>query len=317
MKASSGSGRRSLAHNAVPIAVVAAVALALLSVSPAEAAMPPGPSVTGQTGARPTATRWSFAVTERVSASVDVGTGNLMVSTDGLNLPGIAGSVPIGATYNSMATNTGATSTIYANGWSYGFASAGSLSAVTGGVVYTAGDGGTWLFTPVSGSTTTFTSPAGLKADLVKGTSTYTLTQRDTRRAVTFDFNGNPLSVADRNASATSICYTVSPCNGVAGPYTSSPLAIISPAGAGNAPTASLSYSSSTLTLGITQSNNSSTRTVQYIKDASSNMTSFVDANGKTTSFVYTSGHLSKITSPTGAVTNFSYDSTGKLSEVD
>ncbi|WP_370053371.1 RHS repeat domain-containing protein [Leifsonia sp. EB41] len=217
-----------------------------------------------------------------------------------------------------MALNTGSTSTIYANGWAYGFGGAGSLSSVSGGVVYTAGDGGTWLFTPVTGSTTAFTSPAGLKADLVKSASNYTLTQRDTRHVVTFDLNGNALSVADRNASATSICYVVSPsCNYSGAPYTSSPLAVISPAGAGSAPTASLSYNSSLLTFGITQSNGSSTRTVQYIKDSSSNLTTFVDANGKTTTFGYASGKLNKITSPTGAVTNFSYDSNGKLSEVD
>ncbi|TAM67838.1 MAG: hypothetical protein EPN48_12550 [Microbacteriaceae bacterium] len=255
-------------------------------------------------------------MTDRVSASVDVGTGNLMVTTKGLDLPGVASSVPIGATYNSLAGTTGSTSTIFANNWSYGFAGAGSLSAVTGGVVYTAGDGGTWLFTPVSGSTTAYTSPAGLKADLVGSASGYTLTQRETQRVVTFDTNGWPLSVKDRNANATQFCYNVSSCS--TGPNTAPPLYLLSPAGAGTAPKASLSYNSSTLTFGITQANGSSTRTIQYIKDSSSNLTSFVDATGKTTGFTYTSGKLTKITSPTGAVTNFSYDSSsGKLAEVD
>ncbi|WP_374010551.1 RHS repeat domain-containing protein [Leifsonia sp. LS-T14] len=254
-------------------------------------------------------------MTDRVSASVDVGTGNLLVTTRGLDLPGIAGSVPIGATYNSLAGTSGSTSTIFANNWSYGFAGAGSLSAVTGGVVYTAGDGGTWLFTPVTGSTTAYTSPAGLKADLVGSASGYTLTQRETQRVVTFDTNGWPLSVKDRNANATQFCYTSSSCS--TGPNTAPPLYLLSPAGAGTAPKASLSYNSSTLTFGITQANGSSTRTIQYIKDSSSNVTDFVDATGKTTSFTYTSGKLTKITSPTGAVTNFTYDSSGKLAQVD
>jgi RHS repeat-associated protein len=182
--------------------------------------------------------------------------------------------------------------------------------------VYTAGDGGTWLFTPVSGSTTAYTSPAGLKADLVGTASGYTLTQRETQRVVTFDTNGWPLTVKDRNANATQFCYTSTSCG--TGPNTAPPLYLLSPAGAGTAPKASLSYSSSTLTFGITQANGSSTRSIQYIKDSSSNLTDFVDATGKTTSFAYTSGKLTKITSPTGAVTNFSYDSSsGKLSEVD
>jgi RHS repeat-associated protein len=226
--------------------------------------------------------------------------------------------VSIGATYNSFAGTTGSTSTIYANNWAYGFGGAGSLSSVSGGVVYTAGDGGAWLFTPVTGSTTAFNSPAGLKADLVKNTSTYTLTQRDASRVVTFDLNGNALSVADRNANATTMCYSLTPCSSSGGPFTTPPLAVQSPAGAGASPLANLSYSSSTLTFGITQANGSSTRTIQYIKDSSSNLTTFVDAIGKSTSFAYSGGKLSSITSPTGAVTNFSYDSSsGKLIEVD
>ncbi|MFF1571332.1 RHS repeat domain-containing protein [Leifsonia sp. NPDC058292] len=258
-------------------------------------------------------------MTDRVHASVDVGTGNLLVSTDGIDLPGISGSVPIGATYNSMNSSTGSTSTIYANSWSYGFGGAGSLSSgLSGGVVYTAGDGGTWLFTPVSGSTTAFTAPAGLKADLVKNTSTYTLTQRDTRRVVTFDLNGNALSVADRNAAATTLCYVLTPsCNASGSPYTTPPLSIVSPAGAGTAPTASLSYSTGYTTLTITQANGSSSRNVQYVKDANSNLTGFLDATGKLTTFGYTSSKLTKITSPTGAVTNFSYDSNGRIQQVD
>lgn len=301
---------------------VGALILTVVTVSPAEAALPPGPgtATTGLTGARPNATRWNFAVTDRVSASVDVGTGNLMVSTNGIDLPGIAGSVAVGATYNTKSTITGSTSTIAAKDWTYGFGGAGSLSAAydpVGNVVYTAGDGSTWMFAPVAGSTTAFTSPAGLKADLVKGASTYTLTQRDTRRVITFDLNGNPLSVADRNASATSICYSVSPCNGVAGPYTTSPVAVVSPAGSGTATTATLAYNTGTRTLTVTQSNGSSTRTVQYVKDATSHLTAFIDANGKQTSFTYTSGDLSAITSPTGAVTNITYDGSGKVSQID
>jgi hypothetical protein len=45
-----------------------------------------------------------------------------------------------------------------ANNWSYVFGGAGTLSSVTGGVVFTADDGASWFFTPVSGSTTAFAS---------------------------------------------------------------------------------------------------------------------------------------------------------------
>lgn len=45
-------------------------------------------AATGLTGARPNATRLSFYVSDQVSATVDVGTGNVMVTSRNLVLPG-------------------------------------------------------------------------------------------------------------------------------------------------------------------------------------------------------------------------------------
>lgn len=197
----------------------------------AHAALPTGPAATGLTGARSNATALSFGISDRVAASVDVATGNLLVATQGLNLPGVNNTVSIGQTYNSLGWQTGSNAVAAATKWSLGLASAGSLSLVGANVVYTGGDGVTWKFIPVSGSTTAFTSPAGFKQDLVKTSTEYKLTDRTSRQVVTFDTNGNATAVADRNGNSTSITY-------VAGVASS----VVSTAGPIAARTAVLSY---------------------------------------------------------------------------
>lgn len=193
------------------------------------------------TGQRPSATRLPFPISNQIGASVDVGTGNLELSTQGLNIPGVNGVVPIGATYNSMSTNVGSNSTLAATGWNFSLDSAGALSIVAapGNIVYTAADGTTWVFTPVSGSTTAFASPAGFKSTLVAQLSSgavsgYALTASNSGQVVTFDTTGNPTKVADRNSNTTTILVTTTP-------YTTN-TTVTSPAGPVAARKATLVY---------------------------------------------------------------------------
>ncbi len=51
--------------------------------------LPGGPSDTNQTGQRKSATTLPFPITDQTNASVDVGTGNLLVTTSALSLPGV------------------------------------------------------------------------------------------------------------------------------------------------------------------------------------------------------------------------------------
>lgn len=81
----------------------------------AQAALPAGPTTTGLTGARPSATSLPFAISDQVQASVDVATGNLQLNTVGLALPGVNSTIPIGASYNSLGWQTGATTNLSAN----------------------------------------------------------------------------------------------------------------------------------------------------------------------------------------------------------
>ncbi|WP_349897793.1 RHS repeat domain-containing protein [Parafrigoribacterium soli] len=219
--------------------------------------------------------------------------------------------VPIGATFNSRASNTGSVSNLTANGWTFGFAGTGGLATATGGVAYTGGDGSTWLFVPVAGSATAFTSPAGLNASLVATVSGgavtgYTLTYLTSRTVVTIDGDGSPTSVTDKNGNAVAITNSGG-----------APTTVVAPAGPSAARTATVSYSTSTHTTTISQANGALTRNVKYVKDSNSNLTSFVDAEGQSTTFTYYGGRITSITSAAGAVTNISYGSTGKVVQVD
>ncbi|WP_181408443.1 RHS repeat-associated core domain-containing protein [Schumannella sp. 10F1B-5-1] len=263
--------------------------------------------MTGVTGARPGATQLPFPISDQVSARVDVATGNLLVSTSSLSLVGVNGPVKVGQSYNSLGTSVGSTSVVAANKWTVGVDGAGYLtSGASGVVVYVAGDGGTWSFTPVAGSSTAYTAPAGIKADLVAGGGGWTLTFRQSQQKVVFNGNGQPTSIADRNGNATTIAYTGA-----------NPTSITSSGGPVAARTATLSYSASTYTLTASQASGSSSRQLQYVKNSASNLTSIVDANGKTTSFGYTGTNLTTITSPSGSVMTITYNTTtGKVEKV-
>lgn len=267
--------------------------------APASAALPTGPTAVGVTGSRPGATEIPFPISDQVAASVDVATGNLRVSNSSLSLVGVNGPVSMGQSYNSLGTSVGSTSIPAANRWTVGVQGAGYLSNAYGGggIVYTSGDGSTWLYT--TSTATTFASPAGAKADLVAVGSTFTLTDRQSRQVTTFNADGQPTTITDRNGNTTTIAYTGA----------GNPSSVTSSAGPTAARTATLAYSSTTRTLTATQTSGSSTRSVKWVKDASSNLTSIVDAEGKTTSFAYTGQQLTSITGPTGAVVTIGYES--------
>lgn len=298
----SGAGVRSGVKrwmSAVSVAVLSAGFVVGFS-APASAALPTGPVAVGQTGSRPGATEIPFQVSDQVSAYVDVATGNLRVTNQSLSLVGVTGPVEIAQSYNSLSAVAGTGSVPAANRWTTGIQGVGFLAAAYGGsgVVYTAGDGTTWLYAAASGGG--YTAPAGAKADLapVAGGG-FALTERESRQVATFNADGQPISIADRNGNTTTIGYA-SPGN---------PNSVVSSAGPVAARTATLAYSSSTRTLTATQTSGASTRTLSWVKDSSSNLTSVVDAEGKTTAFGYTGQQLTTITGPTGAVVTIGYES--------
>ena len=126
-------------------------------------------------GSRPSATRVPFPVGDRISAQVDVGSGNLLVTTNDLTLPGVGQDVTLGVAYNSLQVAAGSRFTegragLIGLGWSMRVFDLSLTVNPDGTVVYRGADGRTATFTApvVAGSATTYTSPVDLKSDLKK-----------------------------------------------------------------------------------------------------------------------------------------------------
>jgi RHS repeat-associated protein len=280
-----------------------------------------GPTTTGLTGARPSATSLPFTIDDQVGAKVDVGTGNLEVTTGGLTLPGVNASISVNETYNSLGWNTGSTFDPSATNWTFGLDGAGNLTQNGTNIVYTAGDGATWQFTPsTSGGVTSYTAPQGLHDTLTVSSTEYQLTSLTSNQVTHFNLNGQVTSISDKNTTPNTV--KVGYTNGLAS-------SILSTAGTvqyaadgttpnGGARYASIGYDVGSHTTTLSQTSGSSNRQVQWAKDASSNLTSFTDADGAVTTFAYTGSDLTSITNPTGEVTTISYSgTTHKVSEVD
>jgi hypothetical protein len=63
----------------------------------------------------------SFTLTDRMTAKVNLGTGNLLVEMNDLSVPGVTSDLPLGQTYNSLAIAPGShnASGAMGKGWSF------------------------------------------------------------------------------------------------------------------------------------------------------------------------------------------------------
>lgn len=265
--------------------------------------LPTGPEMTNLTGSRASATNLTFGVSDQVSAQVDVATGNLMLTTNGLSLPGVTSSAPLGAVYNSRSTSIADSNLPDANRWQYAFAAAGSLTSNTSGVAYIAADGSSWQFTP-TGATGAFTSPAGLQQRLERTSTEYVMTGWASNQKVHFNFAGQPTKIVDRNQNTTTFTYSGFELT-----------KITSTAGPAAAREATVTYRDGTTTL--TQTSGDQTRSVSYTKDGTGNITAYVNTLGDRTTFAYDGLRLNRITAPNGGVTAVTYDGSDRVTRVD
>lgn len=271
--------------------------------------LPGGPGNTNRTGERTSATTLPFPITDQTNASVDVGTGNLLVTTTAMSLPGVTRNTTIGAAYNSRSTTVGDANTMDANRWQYALAGAGDLTANAADVIYTDAVGTAWQFRP-SGAQGAFISPAGLQQTLTRvdnsTTHEYTLKGWTSNSTTHFNLAGQPTSIVDRNKNQISF-------NSDEPGFTLKSL--VSTAGVSGARTANSSYANGVQT--FSQTSGSSSRSVSWTKNSTGDITTYTDALGKKTTFGYTSGDLTSITAPEGGVTAFTYDSSDRITKVE
>ncbi|NQW90178.1 RHS repeat protein [Curtobacterium sp. VKM Ac-2861] len=273
--------------------------------------LPGGPSDTNRTGQRTSATTLPFPITDQTNASVDVGTGNLLVTTTAMSLPGVTQNTTIGAAYNSRSTTVGDANTMDANRWQFALAGAGDLTANAQGVIYTDAVGTAWQFRP-SGAQGAFISPAGLQQTLTRVTPSgqdtqYQLKGWTTNQTTVFNLAGQPTKVTDRNGNIIDFTFATSDRYKLT--------SLVSTAGVTGARTANSSYASGVQT--FSQTSGSSSRSVSWTKNSTGDITTYTDALGKKTTFGYTSGDLTTITAPEGGVTAFTYDSSDRITKVE
>ncbi|HET7326438.1 MAG TPA: DUF6531 domain-containing protein [Nocardioidaceae bacterium] len=164
-------------------------------------------------GPRPGATRVDFAVGDRVQASVDVGTGNLLVTTTGLTLPGISGDVQLGLDYNSLlvGSDSPAADGAAGLGWQMRLGADTRLVANDdGSVLYLAPDGRQGLYQPTSPGAASCTSPAGFTNTLVANGAGWELTDHTSNAVSVFDGDGRLRLIRDRNGQQATFDYSSS-----------------------------------------------------------------------------------------------------------
>jgi RHS repeat-associated protein len=270
-------------------------------------------------GQRPGATRIPFTIGDKIGAQVDVGSGNLLVTSTQFSLPRRSGStLDVGLAYNSVTrTDQGNLDSTISDGWRLSTATDVRLTSVNGGraVVYSGPNGLTGTFS--SDDAVSYSPPAGFKMDLSResnGGNGWKLADHDSGETRHFTADGRMTSLTDRNSNAETFTYNA------AGQLT----AIASDMGPAGAKTLSVSHPNATSPqiTGFTQTPDSysglAARSVTYHYDPSSGyLTSITDILGRTTNFGYgANNNLNTITAPGGAQTSFGYDGLGRVQTV-
>ncbi len=241
------------------------------------------PSVPAGTGPARSATFTNFPLTDKLLLQVNVGSGNALLTSTDLILPGATSDVTVGAVYNSLLVGSGVQAGAFGPGWRTATGVDVRLyPASDGSVTYLAPGGVSGVFTP-SGSTS-YTSPSEFKATLVKTSGGWELTAHDSGQKTYFTTDGRPDKVADRNGNLTDFSY--------------------------GAPGQSTKVVGSRGTTGA--------RTATVSTDASCHITSYAVTGDftRTISYAYTGGAVTKITAASGRNSVFSYDGSGNITAV-
>ncbi|WP_231394742.1 RHS repeat-associated core domain-containing protein [Micromonospora sp. CNB394] len=164
------------------------------------------PSVPKGTGPVRNGTLVSFSLADRMEVKVNVGSGNLMVNTTDLTLPGIAGNVTLGASFNSLMLGSDLSVGAHGPGWRTRSGQDVKLyPADDSSVTYAAADGVVGKFTWTGSA---YTTPGEFKAKLVKNGSGWKLTENDSGKELFFTSDGLLDKTEDRNDNVTDYSYS-------------------------------------------------------------------------------------------------------------
>ncbi|MDG4823232.1 RHS repeat-associated core domain-containing protein [Asanoa sp. WMMD1127] len=251
----------------------------------------------------------TFALTDRLTLDVNTGSGNLMLRSTDLVLPGIAGNLTWGAAYNSLLTGSGLPKGSFNWNWrTRAGVDVKLIKADDNSVTYVAADGVVGRFTP-SGSG--YTTPKEFKATLANDGSGWKLTEHESGRELYFTSGGLLDRTLDRNDNVTDFAYDGN------GRLTT----VTSDRGSSGARSATISYGSDGISA-LAQTVSGGSRGVSYTYDGSGNLAKIATNGGNETRFEYDSSHrITKIVSgvgpiDVGAITLVTYDSSHRVTSV-
>lgn len=255
------------------------------------AAVPEPPSAPKGIGPARNATQMPFSLTDRLQMQVNIGSGNLMLTSTEMTLPTLSGSVTLGASFNSLLLGSSVPAGSMGPGWRTRSGADVRLFEATSdrSVTYVAADGAIGKFT-VDGSG--YRSPGDFKAKLVRDGSGWKLSDNSSGGKLFFNSDGVLDRTEDRNrtegraGNLVDYVYT-------GAQWTS----VVSDKGVGSARTVSVSYTD---------------RKVSKYRQAGSDGSSVREAT-----YAYDSlGRLQTIQSTTPRKVMFEYDSAGDLTKI-
>jgi len=266
-------------------------------------------------GARRNATDLGFSVSGTTRLSVDVATGNGLLTDQLLSLPGATAAAPVTLAYNSSVWGSTVPSAVTGEtggGWTITGFDTRLVTNGDGSVTFYGPAGLTGVFAP-GGVAGTFVAPAQYQADLVTIAGGWTLTEHTSRTKLTFNSAGRLTSSADRNGNTTS--YGYDPYNNPASIST----AAANPAGPGTTlGSLTVAMSGSRMTA-LTETSGSSTRKVTFGYSSQGHLASVTDTVNGVTAFSSggssDTGQVVTITNPAGSSSTLGFTG-GKVSQV-
>jgi RHS repeat-associated protein len=257
-----------------------------------------------------------FTLGDSISAQIDAGSGNLLVSFPQLTLPRVAGDLSVGAVYNSTSrwNGGGGFATSLSSGWRLSTGSDVYLKreATTGAITYHGPNGLTGVFWPVAG-TNTFRAPSGFTMDLTGDTTAgWSLYDHDSGDTRGFNAGGQLTTLKDRNGNATTFTYNGAALTSIVGEQgpTAARTLTVTTAGNGSKRITRISQSPAA-------GSGLEARSASYGYNADGQLTSVTDTIGRTTTLFYGwSGNLNTVTAPGGAQTDFTYDELGRVQSI-
>ncbi|TDD82759.1 RHS repeat-associated core domain-containing protein [Actinomadura rubrisoli] len=271
------------------------------------AAAPAAASVPVGVGPVRNGTFLSFGLADYLQLKVNVGSGNAMVRTTDMSLPGIGGNVTAGASYNSLLHAADAPTGVISPGWRTRVGQDVRLYKNSdNSVTYTGPDGTSGVFTP-SGSG--YTTPKEFKGDLVtQSGGGWKYTDHGSGRVSHFDSAGLPTKTADRNGNTTDFGYT----SGHVSTITYKPKGETS----GRVIKVGM-YGGDRITSYTQDKAGGGSRIAAYSYDGSNRLAKIQEPAGEVIQFGYdASGNLNSITNGKGAVTRLAYDGNHRVLSV-